>query len=265
MLKRGAETSLTEDDCLTSSQQYDPHLLFHVSIRRKGYETIGANAFLRCCALRVLDVSGNKLSRLLGLESVAPQLTFLNAAENSLHDISALVKCTALERCMLEGNQLHSFTSLEPLVSLPCLVELVLQRHVPFDDVGMALGSSQQCSSRPLLLDNPICRDVVAYKQQFLARVSHVRWVDGALAHLRSRSLAENATNVLNDATEHSSTAIVEAAVASFQSIRVQMTTTVKEETELRCQLERSAHRCKKKKQVQQPPLDSQASATEKK
>ncbi|CBZ39040.1 hypothetical protein, conserved [Leishmania donovani] len=245
MLHKDAEHRLTEDDCLTSSQQYEPQLIFHVPLRRKGYQAIDANAFVRCGGLRVVDISGNRLNSLSGLESVAPQLTFINAAENCLHDISALVTCAALERCMLEGNKLASVGSLQPLVPLPCLAELVLQRHVPLDGTDTDLGSPQQSPDRLLLLDNPVCRDAVAYREHFLARVSHVRWVDGVSAYLRASSLAESTTAEAHDATANSTKAIVDAAIRSFQSIRVQMTATVSEETTLRRQLERAADRCK--------------------
>ncbi|CAG9584133.1 leucine-rich_repeat_protein_(LRRP)_-_putative [Leishmania major strain Friedlin] len=245
MSRKDAERKLTEDDCLTSSQQYDPQLIFYVPLRRKGYQAIDASAFVRCGGLRVVDISGNRLSTLSGLESVAPQLTFLNAAENSLHDIGALVTCAALERCMLEGNKLASVDSLQPLVSLPCLAELVLQRHVPLDDAAIGSGSPEQSSDKLLLLDNPVCRDAVAYREHFLAKMSHVRWVDGVSTYLRASSLAESTTTESHDAKENSTKAIVDAAIRSFQSIRVQMTATVSEETTLRHQLERAADRCK--------------------
>lgn len=245
MLHKDAEHRLTESDCLTASQQYDPQLIFHVPLRRKGYQAIDTRAFVRCGGLRVLDISGNKLSTLSGMESAAPQLTFLNAAENSLQDISALVTCAALERCMLEGNKLASVHSLQPLVSLPCLADLVLQRRVPLDNVDVGLGSPQQSSDRLLLLDNPVCRDAVAYREQFLPRVSHVRWVDGMSTYLRASSLAESTTTESNDAMANSTQAIVGAAIGSFQSIRVQMTATMEEETALQRQLKRAADRCK--------------------
>ncbi|GET93678.1 hypothetical protein, conserved [Leishmania tarentolae] len=245
MSQKDAEHMLTEQDCLTSSQQYDPQLIFHVTLRRKGYQSIHANAFLRCGGLCVLDVSGNKLSTLSGLESVASQLTFLNAAENSLCDISTLVMCTALERCMLEGNKLASVDSLQPLVSLPRLSELVLQRHVSLDDSDIELGSHQKSSGRLLLLDNPVCRDAVAYREQFIACVPHVRWVDGVSAYLRTSSLAEKTSTESDDVRKASTEAIVEAAIRSFESVRVQMTSTLSEETALQQQLERAADRCK--------------------
>ncbi|KAG5490734.1 hypothetical protein JKF63_00856 [Porcisia hertigi] len=238
---------LTENDCLTFSQQYDPELIFHVSVPRKGYQRIGPNAFLRCGVLRVLDVSGNKLSTLSGLEIIAPQLTFLNAAENSLHDISALVKCASLQRCFLEGNMLASVDSLQPLVALPCLVELVLQRHVPFANIDQRNGIHHRVSDEMLLLDNPVCRDVAAYKEQFLAKVPHVRWVDGVFASSRTKALAGCPATELDGTIETTTTAIVDAAVSSFQSIRQQMTGNLNEETALRRQLECAADRCNPK------------------
>ncbi|KAG5489007.1 hypothetical protein JIQ42_00627 [Leishmania sp. Namibia] len=245
MLQKDDEKRLTEVECLISSKQYDPQIIFFVSVPRRGYHTVDSSAFLRCCGLRVLDISGNKLSTLSGLESVAPQLTFLNAAENNLHDICALAPCAVMEQCMLEGNKLSSVASLQPLVALPRLTTLVLQRHVPLEHVGGSLERPHQSSDKLLLLDNPVCRDPAAYTEQFLAKVPHVRWVDGASTYLRARSIAECNNTESEDATANSSTAIVDAAVRSFQSLRVEMTATLNEETTLRRQLERAVDRCK--------------------
>ncbi|KAG5489744.1 hypothetical protein GH5_00625 [Leishmania sp. Ghana 2012 LV757] len=245
MLQRDDEKRLTEVECLISSKQYDPQIIFCVSVARRGYHTLDSSAFLRCCGLRVLDISGNMLSTLSGLESVAPQLTFLNAAENNLHDICALASCAVLEQCMLEGNKLSSVVSLQPLMALPRLTTLVLQRHVSLEHVGGSLGRPHQSSDKLLLLDNPVCRDPVAYTEQFLAKVPHVRWIDGASTYLRARSIEECNSTESEDATANSSAAIVDAAVRSFQSLRMEMTATLNEETTLRRQLERTADRCK--------------------
>ncbi|KAG5464426.1 hypothetical protein LSCM1_00612 [Leishmania martiniquensis] len=245
MLQKDDEKRLTEVDCLTSSRQYDPQIIFHVNVPRRGYHTIDCSAFVRCSALHVLDLSGNKLSTLSGMESVAPQLTFLNAAENSLHDIRALATCAALEQCMLEGNKLPSFASLEPLVTLPCLNTLVLQRRVLLQSGDTGLGGSHQSSDKLLLLDNPVCRDAVAYKEHFLAKVPHVRWVDGVSAYLRARILAEGNAKESDEGTANSATAIVDAAVRSFQSLGMEMTALLDEEATLRRQLEHAVARCK--------------------
>lgn len=237
----GGAMSLTERDCLVAAQQYDPELMHHLSVPRKGYTNIDASALLRCHALRMIDVTGNKLTTLVGIECIAPQLTFLNAAENRLVDIAPLASCAALTQCMLEGNMLTSPAALQPLVALPCLSELVLQRQVSLSEEDAALATGQQSGGGVLLLDNPVCRDAAAYQAGFLAKVPHIRWVDGVSSYRRARLLEEEADATVD---ANSSAALIKRGVESLKAARAEMTAPVPEEATLRSLLNRATSRC---------------------
>ncbi|KAK7194074.1 leucine-rich repeat protein (LRRP) [Novymonas esmeraldas] len=245
MSQRDAEKRLSEEDCLVASQQYDPQFLFHLSVPRRGYHRIDTAALVRCDMLRVIDVSGNKLTSLSGLEAVAPRLIFLNAAENNLHDITALAAASVMERCMLEGNRLASAAALQPLVGLPGLVELVLQRSVSLSGADdLLLPSEVHGADELLLLDNPVCRDPSAYAAQFLAQVPHIRWVDGVSASTRAKSISRGGGAAAVE-TAASAAAVVEAGLRGLESTRARATAVPDEEAALRRQLDRAAERCR--------------------
>ncbi|KPA81700.1 putative leucine-rich repeat protein (LRRP) [Leptomonas pyrrhocoris] len=234
--------SLTEEDVRTASKQYDVMFIFQASLPRQGLYQIDPSAFLRCQSLQVVDLSGNKLTTLVGLEPVAAQLTFLNAAENSIIDLAALVQCTALEYCHLEGNELGSVAALQVLVSLPRLVELVLQRTVP-----LALSDPHDT----LLLDNPVCRNRELYETGFLRQVSHIRWVDGVPSFLRCKLLASAESRGDSEAgNETSNEALLASAAASHETTLRNMMADNLEEAKLREVLAEAAKKCTKASQA---------------
>ncbi|KPI90564.1 hypothetical protein ABL78_0324 [Leptomonas seymouri] len=227
---------LTEEDVRIATQQYDVALIYHASLPSQGFHQIDASTFARCHSLQLLDVSGNKLTTLSGLEPVAAQLTFLNAAENSLNDISVLAQCTALEYCHLEGNELASVAALKVLVSLPHLIELVLQRTVSLSETDL---------HETLLLDNPVCRSVEAYQKEFLKQVPHIRWVDGAPSFVRSKLLASAEATDANEAgREASNEKLLSSAAASQQAVLQKMLHDNPDEGKLRNLLKEASKKC---------------------
>lgn len=233
------ERGLTEDDVRTASQQYDAALIYHASLPRQGLRQIEPNAFARCESLQLLDLSGNSLATLAGLAPIAAQLTFLNAAENKLTDITALAACTALQHCHLEGNELASTAALQVLVSLPQLADLMLQRTVLLDGIDR---------QETLLLDNPVCRNVEAYQQGFLRQVQHVRWVDGVPAFARQKQLASHSSGDEGEASGDttSNDALLSAAAASHEATLQAMMRDNAEESKLRKLLADVAKKCEK-------------------
>lgn len=234
---------LTEEDVRTASQQYDVMLIYHASLPRLEFTHIEPTTFTRCAALQLLDLSGNKLTTLVGLEPVAAQLTFLNVAENRLRDISALAACTALQRCHLEGNELATVADLAVLVSLPQLSDLVLQRPVPLADANPA---------EMLLLDNPVCRSVEAYRDGFLRKTSHIRWVDGVTSFVRCGSLAASGKDRddTTDGAASSNAGLMRAAAASHEATLKTLVQSCAEEKALDRLLADAAKRCEKARTV---------------
>lgn len=229
---------LTEEDICVAARQYDAGLVYHLSLPRHGLCQIEPNALARCQWLQLLDLSGNKLTTLAGIEPVAALLTFLNVAENTLTDISALAGFSALQYCHLEGNELASVASLQVLVSLPQLVELVLQRTAPL------FGADPQ---EALLLDNPVCRNAEAYQREFLLQVHHVRWVDGVPAFRRQREAA--AASGKRDADEGerkemSNEALLRAASAAHERTMEELARDNNEEGTLLKLLADAAKKC---------------------
>lgn len=235
-LSTSQERSLTEEDVRTASQQYDVALIYHASLPRLKFSHIDPNALARCSALQLVDLSGNKLTTLAGLEPVAARLTFLNVAENALRDVSVLAACTELQRCHLEGNALAAVTDLAVLVSLPQLSELVLQRSVVLADTNPV---------ETLLLDNPVCRNVAAYRDGFLSKTRHIRWVDGTSAFARGRQLDAKAKEESSEAAT-SNEALVRAAAAAHEATLRAVAQECAEEKALDRVLADAAKRCEK-------------------
>lgn len=159
-----SSNELTEASVLVSSGQYDVALIHQLVLRGHGLKSLNSG-LVRCQALAILDVSCNALTTLKGIESVALTLTFLNAAENQLTDITALSSCTSLERVHLQGNMLRTRDSLAPLTVLHGLEELWLRKSTSLDGTPVDLG-------------NPICADA-AYTDICTELFRTVRWVDG--------------------------------------------------------------------------------------
>lgn len=229
---------LCESEVCAASQQYDASLIFHASLTRRGLCQIAPTAFARCQSLQLLDISGNRLATLSGLAPIAAQLTFLNAADNKLTDISVLAQSSALQYCYLEGNELASVEALKPLLTLPNLSELVLQRTI----VLAGVGDPQET----LLLDNPVCRNVEDFRKGFLSNAGHIRWVDGALAFTRQRLHgAGNPAGKLESEVETlSNEVLLSSAAAAHASAFQEMTRNNAEENALKKLLADAAKKC---------------------
>lgn len=82
----------------TVTQKFDLMTVFLLDLSKKGIQGIGS--LPECGNLLMLDLSGNSISVLTGIEALL-NLKYINLSFNKLVQIDALKGCAALERLEL--------------------------------------------------------------------------------------------------------------------------------------------------------------------
>lgn len=153
-------SGVTEDVIKSTTQRFDLEIVFKLNLSGRGLSRM-LGPWERCVNLTELNLSGNQIARIEGLEC-CPQLRRLVLTSNRVARVEGLAACTALEHLALQDNKLPTLESLAlpELAALPHLRTLLLQ------NVDRSLP-------------NPVCRTVAGYKAAVLAALPNLANLDG--------------------------------------------------------------------------------------
>lgn len=142
------------------SGQYDVSLVRSLTLSHLGIRALGNNGLQLCASLTRLELVGNGLTSLVGIEALGETLQRLDVSLNRITGIAPVAALVKLEVLHLEGNEIEDTVFINSLTSLKLLRALYMRSY---DGIRT----------------NPVCKLMPRYGETMMQRLPQLRCLDG--------------------------------------------------------------------------------------